>query len=239
MAEQLGLEHLAWQGAAVNRHEGPLRADRALVDRPRHQLFAGSALAEHEHRRLRRRHALDHPQHLLHLGAAGDDAAVGPGPGGVGAQGDVVAQELALLGRLAHQDLELLDLGRLGQVVVGAELHGLHRGGDLLKARHDDDLRVLGKLLQLAQDLDALLLGHLHVEHDDVVWILPQAGQGRLAVAHALGLQAAPPELADDELAQVRLVVGHQDPDPPLHAGNTTRKILPFPTSVCISMRPP
>ena len=98
---------------------------------------------------------------------------------------------------------------------------------------------MLGKLLQLAQDLDALLLGHLHVEHDDVVRILAQAGQGRLAVAHALGLQAAPPELADDELAQIRLVVGHHDPDPPLHAGNTTRKILPFPTCVCISMRPP
>ena len=157
----------------------------------------------------------------------------------MGAQRQVVAQELALLGRLAHEDLQLLDLGRLGQVVVGAELHRLHRGGHFLEPGHDDHLRMLGELLQLAQHLDAFLLGHLHVEHDHVVRILPQPGQGGLAVAHALDFEPAPGQLPDDQVAQVLLVVRHQDPDRAVHAGNTTRKMLPLPTCDCISMRPP
>ena len=64
VAEQLGLEHLARQGAAVDRHEGPLGARRALVDGARHQLLAGAALAEDQHRRVGRRHPLHDAQHL-------------------------------------------------------------------------------------------------------------------------------------------------------------------------------
>ena len=238
VAEQLGLQHLAGQRAAVDRHERPLGPRRALVDGAGHQLLAGAALAEHQHRGLRRRHPLDHPHHLVHLGAAGDEAAEGPGPGRVGPERDVVAQELALLGRLADQHLQLLDLGGLGQVVVGSELHRLDGRGHFLEARHDDHLGMLGDLLQLAQDLDAFLLRHLHVQDHHVVGILAHAPQRGLAVADALGLQAPPAQLAHDEITQVVLVVGHQHADL-LHAGSTTRKMLPLPRCVCISMRPP
>ena len=68
----------------------------------------------------------------------------------------------------------------LGQVVVGAELHRLHRGGDVLEAGHHDDLgHARGTSCELAQHLDALLARHPHVEHDDVVRVLAQRGPAR------------------------------------------------------------
>ena len=86
-----------------------------------------------------------------------DDAAGRPGSLELGAQDHVLAQEPALLGRLADRGCRAPRcLRRLGQVVVGAELHGLDRGGHLLEAGHDDDLRGLREILQLAQHLDAL-----------------------------------------------------------------------------------
>ncbi len=98
---------------------------------------------------------------------------------------------------------------------------------------------MLGEVLELPEHLNAFLLGHLHVEHHHVVGALAQSGERALAVPHAFRFQAAPGQLADDQVAQVVLVVGDQDPDRALHPGNTTRKMLPLPTCVCISMRPP
>src|SRR5437879_2089684 len=53
------------------------------------------------------------------------------------------------------------------------------------------------------------------------------------------GAAPAPSELADDELAQVALVVGHQHADLAAHSGSTTRKTLPLPTTELTSIRPP
>ena len=70
-----------------------------------------------------------------------------------------------LLRRLPHHDVQLLDLGRLGQVVVGAELHRLHRGGHVLEAGHHDHLRRLRHLLPArAGRRCPRLLRHAHVE---------------------------------------------------------------------------
>ena len=209
------------------------------MDRPRHQLLAGAALAEDQHRRVGGRHALDDPQHVVHPGAAGQETAEGRRARGVRAERHVLAEELGLLRRLAHDDVELLDLGRLGEVVVGAELHGLHCGGDLLKARQHDDLRRLGDRGQLAQHVEPFLLRHPHVEHDDVEGRLANALERGHAVLRAVDLVAPPRELAHDQLAQVALVVGHQHADLPAHSGSTTRNTLPLPTTERTSMRPP
>src|SRR5919204_235552 len=63
---------------------------------------------------------------LVNARALREDPAERPRAGGVRAQRLVVAQQLTLLGRLAHDDVELLDLRRLREVIVGAELHRLH-----------------------------------------------------------------------------------------------------------------
>src|SRR5581483_1592523 len=156
--------------------------------------------------------------------------------------------EPALLGRLANEDVQLLDAGRLGQVVVGPELHGLDRGGDLLEAGHHDHLRALRELLQLAQDLDALHVWHLHVQQQHVGQVLLELLERGAAVGHPAHRVALAPQLADQELAQVLLVVGHQHPDRRGHgcglpvpagcSGRITRKAVPAPTRVSTSIRP-
>src|SRR5207244_4312365 len=252
VAEQLGLEHLAGQRAAVDRHERPLRARGALMDAACHELLAGPALAEHEHRRVRGGDAVHDAQHLVHARALGEDAAEGRGAGRVGPQGLVVAEKLALLGGLAHDDVELLDLRRLREVIVGAELHRLHRGGHLLEACHHDHLGMLGERAELAQDLDPLLARHLHVEDDDVVRALAQPRQRRLPVAHALDLVALASQLAHEQLAQPALVIGDQHAERAAHscppcgygvscgcAGTTMRNTLPLPGRLWTSIRPP
>ena len=239
VTEQLGLEDLARERAAVNRYERPRGSRRVFVDRPGDELLAGAALAQDQYRRIGGGHAIDDPQHLVHPGALGQETAEGRGAGCVGAQGHVVANELALLRRLAHDDVELFDLGRLGQVIVGTELHGLHRGGDLLEARQHDDLRRLRERRQLAQDVDAFLVRHPHVQHHDVERGLSDALQRGHAVGHAFDLVAPPAELAHDQLAQVPLVIRDQDPNRMGHRGSTTRKILPLPITELTSIRPP
>src|SRR3989441_92886 len=239
VAEELRLEHFTRQGAAVDGDEGPPGSRRALVDRARHQLLAGTARAQDEHRGVGGRNPLDDPEDLLHLGTLGEDATERLGARGVRAQRLVVAEELGLLRGLADEDVELLDLHGLGEVVVGAELHRLDRRGDLLEAGHHDHLRMLGEGLELAQDLDTLLLRHLHVEDHDVVRRRHEPLERRGAVADAVHVVPLARELAHDELAQVALVVGDQEPDLATHAGSTTRKRLPLPGREVPSIRPP
>ena len=106
-----------------------------------------------------------------------------------------------------------------------------------------------GRVLQLAQHLDALHVRHLHVEQEDVGDVLLEVLERGAAVGHPDGLVALAAQLAHQELAQVLLVVGHQHPDrrwsrlplPRLAgmSGRITRKVVPAPTAVSTSMRPP
>src|SRR2546426_909674 len=80
----------------------------------------------------------------------------------------------------------------------------------------------------LAQDLDALAPRHLHVEDDDVVSAVGQARECRLAVRHALDVVTLAAELPHEQLAEILLVVRHEDADRARHAGSTTRKRLPL-----------
>ena len=209
------------------------------MDGARDELLAGAALTEHQHGRIGRRHPIEDPEHVVHPRAARQESAEGLRAGRVGAERHVLAEQLGLLRGLAHDHVELLDLGRLGQIVVGAELHGLDRSRDLLKAREHNHLGRLGNPREVAQHLQAFLLGHPHVEHDDVVRRLSNALERGDTVLGTVHLVTAPPKLADDELPQVPLVVGHQDADLAAHSGSTTRKTLPLPTTELTSMRPP
>src|SRR6185295_1050400 len=70
VAEQLALEQLVREGAAVDRDERPLAAARVVVDRPRDQLLAGARFARDHDRAARSRDALDELEDRAHLRAA-------------------------------------------------------------------------------------------------------------------------------------------------------------------------
>ncbi len=67
---------------------------------------------------------------------------------------------------------EVVDLERLGDVVVGAVLHGLDGGGAPAERGHHDDLELAVLALQLAEQADPVLVGELDVHHHQVRQIL-------------------------------------------------------------------
>ena len=75
----------------------------------------------------------------------------------------VLLPELPLLERVADLHLQLVDVERLGQVVVRAEAHRLDRGvGGRKRGDHDaEDVRV--DPLRRAQDVHAAHVRHLDV----------------------------------------------------------------------------
>ena len=169
VAEELGLEQLLGDRAAVDRDEGPSLRVAARVDRARDQFLAGARLAVHQHRRHAARHLLDQRAHLLHRRRtrrpAAASAAAAPAArtarGGRSraarrrcSDGRPTAPSSAPCGAAAERRrddrAELLQVDRLGQVVVGAGLQRLDRvlgravGGD------DDAPSRAGRLLRCA-----------------------------------------------------------------------------------------
>ena len=120
--------------------------------------------------------------------------------------------QVAALGHPAEDDLQLGPLARLGQVVERPEPQRLHGGVDRGVAGEDDHLRVGADLADLAQDLDPGQAGHPQVQQGGVVRPLLQRLQGRRAVGADGDLVAEPGQLHLHQVAEVRLVVGEQDP---------------------------
>ncbi len=65
--EQLALDQVLRDGAAVDRDEGLVFAIALAVDGIRDHFLACAALAQHQHRRGRLRHLADHREDRLHL----------------------------------------------------------------------------------------------------------------------------------------------------------------------------
>jgi hypothetical protein len=65
VAEEFGFEQGFGQGAAIHRHQRPLRARAQAVDLQGHLLLADPALAQDQHRRLAGGNGLDDPQKSL------------------------------------------------------------------------------------------------------------------------------------------------------------------------------
>ena len=75
--------------------------------------------------------------------------------------------ELPPLRRAAHRDEDLIDLKRLRQVIVSAELHRLDRRGRVAVSRHDDRRNLRSDRLEPPQRFDAVEAGHDAIEEHD------------------------------------------------------------------------
>ena len=69
VAEQVRVDQLLGDRAAIDDDERPRRARRRVVDRPRRELLAGAGLALDQHRRVGRRRHLEHREQLAHRDA--------------------------------------------------------------------------------------------------------------------------------------------------------------------------
>ncbi len=123
--EDLALEQRLGNRRAVDRDERKRRARTELVDRLRDQFLAGARLARDEHRRAGRRRLLDHLVDLPHLGAVADHRPERAVFAQLTPQRLHFAKRLLPLDNLVEQNLQALNVDRLGQVVVRAFLHRL------------------------------------------------------------------------------------------------------------------
>jgi hypothetical protein len=180
------------------------------VDGARHQLLAGAALTLDEHGGRRRRHLLDEHHHAAEGRAATDDRALAQQVVQALLQHLVPLDQLAALERLVDQLEQLLAAEGLGEEVVGAVLHRLHRLLDGAEGGEEDDVHVGRDGLGRPQQLEPGEAGHLEVGDDEVDRPVLQALEGGAAVGgeqHAIPLAR---QRALEALAQPRIVVGDE-----------------------------
>jgi hypothetical protein len=211
VAEQLRLEQLARDRAAVDRDERPLRAAAGAVDAARHQLLAGAALARDEHVRVRRRHLAHQVVHALDAGRLADDPAVGVGLAQAALEQRVLAPDASLAERARHRVQEVVVVERLDDVVDRAVAQRLDGALDRRVARHQDDRDLAVDLAQPADRVEPRRIRQLEIGDDQIDDARMDRAQ---AVAHRPGHLGAIALAREQQLHHLRepgIVVDHED----------------------------
>ena len=168
VAEQLALDELRRDGAAVQRQErrfAPAADSSCTV--VRRQLLAGAALADQQHGGGGRRHAAQLVVEHLHARRAAENAAEAAELAQLLAQlADLVLQSGGLLG-VPQDGLHALEIRGLDEIVAGAGAQRGDRAVDGSVAGDDDDFGRLG-LLELAHELDALAVRQAQIRQQHV-----------------------------------------------------------------------
>jgi hypothetical protein len=152
------------------------------------QFLAGSAFAGNQDRGARVFEAGDQAQHVLNAGGIADDAVDGGFGFGALAEVEIFFDEANLVGHAAQEEAQFIERRKgLGDVVVGAEFHRLHRGFDRSVAGHDGDFDAGVGALGLLQEFDSGHAGHDHVGEDHVDGLFLEQGEGGIA---AFGFEA-------------------------------------------------
>ena len=203
--EELGLEYVARQRAAVEVDELLVRPLAHVVQGPREGRLACPGGPGDEHRRVDPRHPpnlVDDRAHRRALALEqGVLAIVHAAP-----QGVVLVLQALEPRRLADAvDAGLDVVEGLGDVVEGADLGGPHRVLDARLAGHDDDLDLGPPALHQLEQLEAVHAVHQHVDHHDVrrparQQCLGLDGVGAQLDAEVGLVEHVAPRLADDEL---------------------------------------
>src|SRR5690606_37609625 len=243
VAEQLGLEQVFRDCAAVERHERGVTAIALAVDEARDELLAGSALAGDQHGRRVACDLRGNLERARHGGRLRDDLAVASLDADFLAQArDFAAQRLTLLG-LLEREHELVRTERLGEVVVGAALHRLDGHLDAAVGGHDDDHALAIGLAVAVEEVEPAEAGHAHVAEDDVGLQLQRPAQTLLAVTRGEDLVAFFGEDEGNGLPETRLVVdnqyGHERTPSGTSAGSVTVNVAPSPSTLSARMVPP
>ena len=140
VAEQFAFDERGDERSAIDRDKGAVGEGSAEMHGAGHQFFAGSALAVDQDRRARVFEARDHAEDFLN--ARGDPMMPCDGGFGFGAlsQEFVFFDEADFVGHAAQEKAQFFERREgLGDVVVGAELHGLHGGFDGAVSGHQRD----------------------------------------------------------------------------------------------------
>jgi hypothetical protein len=247
VAEQLALDELAADRGAVHRDERALAPGAALVERVCDELLPGAALAADEHGEVGLRDLLDRLEHALHRGARADQVLEAEIAGEPRAQPAVLAGEPRAFERASHDEADLVVVERLGNVVLGPELHRLDR--DLLAAvRRDHHHRRLGLgVAGGAQDVHpARPVAQREVGQHQVEMLLGEASHGRRTVVLLFHVVALAAQQAGERQPDRALVLDEEQPSrhrrvatSACSRGSVSTNSVPAPGCECASMRPP
>ena len=215
MPVQFALQQLLGDRAAVELDEH-LRGTRAvIVQVARHQLLARTGLAMDEHRAGGRLGGAVEPrQHVLEPAGLADDLDLALR---LRAQMHVLGLELRGLDGVLDDDAEMIEVRRLHHEVVRAAVDRLDRVLDRAVPREHHDRQQRVGLAQVLQDLEAVVLTQLEVEHDDIDIMLAHRLERLARVGRLEGREplAARP-LADAE-TQGALVIDDEQRAPGTH----------------------
>ena len=132
------------------------------------EILAGAALAGNEHGRA----GLDATLRtsVLTRCMRSDSPMIESRPNGWPgvAQRPKFAPQPRRLERARHAQRDVIEVERLGRVVERAGAHGLDDGLDVLVGRQHDDEHVGIEVAQLAQHREAVVVGQLVVEQDEI-----------------------------------------------------------------------
>ena len=106
---------------------------------------------------------------------------------------------------------DLVEVERLGQVVVGPAAHRLDRGGRAAEGGDDDHRQVGQRRPELGQHVQAVAAGHLEVKQHGVGASCGDPRQRLVAVGRLEGMIALGLEQQHEVAADRAVVVGHQD----------------------------
>ena len=246
VSEELTLDERIRNRRAIDVDERARHPMREPVQHARDQLLPRPRLAKDEDSGVAARNALDQRKHRLHWRELCDDFRLRLGQRQPLVKQRVFAGELALFIGASHHHIDLRHAVGLREVIVRAELHGADRRLDGAVAGNDDDLGRRELLADLPEHLETIHLGHHDVQQRHIERLGPQRVERGAAIGEDRHLIAASLEKLLENRAQVRLVFCDQHLDAIIisheagsASGSITRTVLPFPTVLSTSMRPP
>ena len=211
VAEQLGLDQRVGDGAAVDADERTVAPPALVMDGAGDELFARARLALDENRERGARYLADPLDHGLDLGAAADEGAERIGLHELRLEVVDLGEQRLPLDRATDLEFERRRIGRLREVIVGAELHRFDGRTQVVDPRQHDHRRAPRHLARLPQHLHAAESRQVEVEDHDGRAVLPDQLDGGDAVPGFEHLEAFLGQEIAQHLPDLELVVHDQN----------------------------
>ena len=209
MPEQLGVEEGGVEPGAVHLDERRLGSGAQVVNHPGHPPLARAALPVQQHRgALALSQQADLVGEVLHA-RRGAQRIEPVARRALDQQRLVDPPQPRLVRHARGGGGEVLHVHRLGQEVLGAELHGPDRGGHVGLAGQENHRGI--PLAQVFQHLHAVHAGQPQIQDDDLGPDPVERGQSGLAAQLPGDLVAEPLEVVPDAAQNVDIVIDEQD----------------------------
>jgi hypothetical protein len=211
VAEELALEEVLRQRAAVDRNERIVRPAAAVMDRPRDELLPRAALAADENRAVGIGHLVHEAEHPLDLLALADDLLE------IVPLLELLLEKYVLVFHPVHVEgvpddhLDLVVFRALDEIVERAAVEGVDGGLRRSVRRHDDDRQRGVRLFHRREKLDSVHSLHLDVGDDDVETRLLDLLERLFAVVHGLDVVPLLAKHDGEILAHVLLVIDDEN----------------------------